>query len=97
MGLDPELSSTSCVINRHDHAAGSESPLVLVNVLHANLAMVTTLVTMQGDGNLSDIEFGIGHRSDPHFAERKQRGLFHVWVFSNQTGAARSCKTDPPQ
>ena len=51
VGLNPVGCSARAFVNRHDHSAVGQTALVLMDVFVGEIAVVTALVALEGDGD----------------------------------------------
>ena len=93
VGLNPVGRSARALVNRHDHAAVGEATLVLVDVFVCEIPEVSTLVTLEGNGDFGWRQNGLGLRCDLDLAQWEKVCSFH-WVCSvfrwQQNGGAGS-------
>lgn len=77
VGLNPIGGSVRGLVDRHNHAALGEPPMVLVFVCGINPSIITMLVTLEEFGKVQWSQDGCRARGDPDFSQREKRCFFH--------------------
>ncbi len=77
VGLNPIGGSVRGLVDRHNHAALGEPPMVLVFVCGIDPSIITMLVTLEEFGKVQWSQDGCRARGDPDFSQREKRGFFH--------------------
>lgn len=81
VGLNPVWRSARALVNRHDNAARGQATLVLMNVFVGEIAVVSALVALEGNGDFGWRQDCFCLGCDLDLAQGEKVCSFH-WVCS---------------